>query len=190
MDNYRPSLIAVSYQRGVWVSHLSTTSSDNSTNHITFSELTQSVVSINSYIFWLTGPIFKKNLKVKSSLVYFQQVTSTISDTKHTTQMKTVFMPTHIHTQRKEKKKEERKMMVQMVNKQMCSSRLTQRTRMCWRTWTDTETRETNGHSRTHTQLLKQLFASATESIQRTCSWSTAAIPSHRQSHPFNPLRN
>lgn len=89
------------------------------------------MVSINSYIFWLTGPIFKKNLKVKSSLVYFQQVTSTISDTKHTTQMKTVFMPTHIDTQRKEKKKEERKMMVQMVNKQMCSSRLTQRTRMC-----------------------------------------------------------
>lgn len=41
-----------------------------------------------------------------------------------------------------------------------------------------------------HTKCLKLLFASAAESLQHTCSWSDAAIPSHRQSHPFNPLRN
>lgn len=39
-----------------------------------------------------------------------------------------------------------------------------------------------------YTKCLKLLFASAAESIQHTCSWSNAAIPSQRQSHPFNPL--
>lgn len=57
--------------------------------------------------------------------------------------------------------------MVQMVNKQMCSSRLTQRTRMCWRTWTDTETRETNGHSRTHTH---NYWSSSLPLLQRVSS--------------------
>lgn len=44
--------------------------------------------------------------------------------------------------------------------------------------------------ARAYTKCLKLLFASAAESLLHTCSWSDAANPSHRQSHPFNPLRN
>lgn len=85
--------------------------------------------------------------------------------------VKEVFMPTH----RKKEESDRNADGLTNLSKQMCSSRMTQRTRACVEGREKTHRVDTGPHARTRTHIhtrtrLKQLFASATEGIQHTCS--------------------